>query len=238
MIDMSARSPAAERDLNRPAAQQDRPVGHAHDVHPVVVAVARTAAAEEVLHLLDDDTADRLTGPRRDRTASAHALLRLLLAEVTGTPPQEHSLDRWCTTCGGPHGKPVLRHPHLHVGVASTPGTVVAAVTNAGALGIDVETVAATDFPGFADVALAPGELATTRPERARAWVRKEAALKATGHGLTVDPRRVDVRASLTAWPAAVRLADVAMGADLACAVGVVGHCRLEVTLVERTLRD
>lgn len=205
-------------------------------MHPVVVAVARTAPADDVLHLLDDDTIGRLTGPRRDRSASAHALLRLLLAELTGTPPQDHSLDRWCTTCGGPHGKPVLRHPRLHVGVATTAGTVAAVVTDAGAVGVDLETVAATDFVGFADVALGPGEVADTASERARAWVRKEAALKATGLGLTVDPRRVDVRASLTAWPAAVRLADVAVPPDLACAVGVVGHSRLDVRLVERPL--
>lgn len=211
-------------------------MGHAHVVHPVVLAVARTAPADDVLHLLDDDTVGRLTGPRRDRSASAHALLRLLLAELTGTPPQDHSLDRWCTTCGGPHGKPVLRHPLLHVGVATTAGTVAAAVTDAGPVGVDLETVAAADFAGFAGVALGPGEVARTAAERARAWVRKEAVLKATGLGLTVDPRRVDVRASLTAWPEAVRLADVAVRPDLACAVAVVGHNRLDVRLVERPL--
>lgn len=203
---------------------------------PVFVAVARIAPADGLLHLLDDDTVGRLTAPRRDRSASAHALLRLLLAELTGTPPQDHSLDRWCTSCGGPHGKPVLRHPLLHAGVATTPSTVAAAVTEAGAVGVDLEEVAAADFDGFDGVALGPGEVADTASQRARAWVRKEAVLKATGFGLTVDPRRVDVRASLAAWPAPTRLADVAVHRDLACAVAVVGHSRLDVRPVELSL--
>lgn len=203
---------------------------------PVTVAVAPVVAADDVLHLLDDDTISRLTPPRRDRSASAHALLRLLLEELTGTAPQEHTLDRWCSICGGPHGKPVLRHPRLHVGVATTSGAVVAAATEADPLGVDLEVVAATGFSGFADVVLGPGETARTPSERARAWVRKEAVLKATGLGLTVDPRRVDVRASLTAWPEPVRVEDVSVGSELACAVAVAGHHRLDVRLVARTL--
>lgn len=197
----------------------------------VVVAIADVVPAGEVLHLLDLPTRDRLVHRSRDRTASAHALLRLLLTELTGTPPHEHAFDRWCGACGGPHGKPVLRHPDLHAGLASTERLVIAAVTAAGAVGVDVETVAHTDFADFASTALAPGEHAECLDDRARAWTRKEAVLKAIGTGLTLDPRRIDVRASLVPWPQAVRVQDVAVGPGHAAAVAVVGHGRPLISL-------
>ncbi|MCY7364679.1 MAG: 4'-phosphopantetheinyl transferase superfamily protein [Frankiaceae bacterium] len=65
------------------------------------------------------------------------------------------------------------------------------AVSAAGPVGVDIEQVSGTAFDGFAEVALAPPERDGTPTERARAWTRKEADLKARGTGLTVDPRTV-----------------------------------------------
>jgi 4'-phosphopantetheinyl transferase len=56
--------------------------------------------------------------------------------------------------------------------------------------------VAATDFDGFAGWRSGPQEQDGPPAARARAWVRKEAVLKATGSGLATDPRTVDVRGS------------------------------------------
>jgi 4'-phosphopantetheinyl transferase len=171
--------------------------------------------------------------PPTDAAASAHALLRLLLTECTGLPPAAHVLVRRCARCGGAHGKPLLQSPSLHVSLAYVPGAVAVAVTGAGPVGVDLERLPATDFDGFGDVVLAPGETATTPAERARLWTRKEAVLKATGHGLTVDPRTVDVRGS-TALGA--HLYDVELPGALAGAVAVLCAQRPVLQVEERSL--
>ena len=59
---------------------------------------------------------------------------------------------------------------------------------------------------------------------RARLWVRKEAALKADGRGLSVDPRTVDVRRQPVVLPGGVvQVSDIAVPDGWAGAVAVVG---------------
>lgn len=99
-----------------------------------------------------------------------------------------------------------------------------------------METLAHTDFDGFCETVLAPGERADTVAERARAWTRKEAVLKAVGTGLSVDPRHVDVRASLVSWPAIVRVQDVAVDDDHRAAVAVVGSLEPSLDLRPMTV--
>lgn len=153
-----------------------------------------------------------------DLRAAAEALLQRLLVEVTG---DRQPVVRRCPRCGGPHGRPELPGLPLHASLSRTPGRVAAAVSGAGPVGVDVETVERTGFDGFAAVALAPGERAADLPARARAWTRKEAVLKAAGTGLRVDPRTVDVRDDrlVDPWPA--RLVDVPVPAGTACAAAV-----------------
>mgnify|MGYP003734360531 CR=1 FL=1 len=148
-----------------------------------------------------------------------------------------------CRLCGSAeHGKPfVVGHPDLAVSSSTAGHLTLVALTTAGALGVDIEEVAATDFEGFDDVALEPSECAhldglTAQPllhARARLWTRKEAILKATGHGLAIDPRSVQVTGpdeppALAAWTAAtpapspVRLADIVLpGEAYAASVAV-----------------
>jgi phosphopantetheinyl transferase len=93
-----------------------------------------------------------------------------------------------------------MRHP-AQVSIARAGDLSVVALTDAGRVGVDVEAEGAADFAGFADVALHARERDTSEGDPTRAWVRKEALLKAYGLGLVVDPR--DIRLDddgLVAW--------------------------------------
>lgn len=143
----------------------------------------------------------------QDRFATSRALLRAGVGTWMGVSPGEVTVRTVCGVCGGSdHGRPVVpltggaaRPPQLSVTHAAE--VVAVALSEAGPVGIDVEPCR-EPFAGFDDVALGPAEVAAMRvlspaaatAARLRAWVRKEAVLKATGAGLTADPREVVVR--------------------------------------------
>jgi 4'-phosphopantetheinyl transferase len=223
------------------------------------------AAGRGAASLLDDDERGRLAvlhhAEARDRFVAAHALARLVLGRVTGTPPEALRFARTCRRCGGhDHGKPALvaeaGDAVARFSLSGAGDRVVVAVAGAGPMGlagpvgVDVEPVDEAALAGVDEVALSPAErraLArepTSRRAAARAtwWVRKEAVLKATGHGLSVDPAGVVVTGPgepprLLAWPSApsppgpapaafpddVWMADVDLGAGWACAVAGLG---------------
>jgi 4'-phosphopantetheinyl transferase len=202
----------------------------------LLVVRAAPVPASQVLHLLDDATTARLAGPRRDLRASAHALLRLVLSELTGAEPAAHRFSLHCAACGGAHGKPVLEHPSLHVSLTATGPVVAVAISGAGPVGVDAEQLDRVAFAGFADVALGPGERARDAAARARAWTRKEAVLKAAGVGLTVDPREVDVSRAPVSWPVPTTVLDVPSPYGTACSAAVLGHVRVDLHVAERVL--
>jgi 4'-phosphopantetheinyl transferase len=205
----------------------------------LLVVLAAPVVAERVVHLLDDATRGRLVGPRRDLRASAHALLRLVLTGLTGTEPRDHRLAVRCRTCGeAAHGKPVLEHPVLHVSLSASRTAVAVAVSGAAPVGVDVEQVDLAAFDGFTGVVLGAGEQADDAAARARAWTRKEAVLKATGHGLAVDPREVDVSRDQVHRPERAELLDVPSPAGTACSAAVLGARRPHLRVEERSLRD
>lgn len=210
------------------------------------------------------EAADRL------RLAASRALLRHALAETTGIPTDDQRFFRRCDVCGGPHGKPRLVPPGLDLPTAAadraqistaswaTPNAnishsgdvVVLALHATRPVGVDVEEIGGADFAGFEQVALTPGEARqlAALPEtdgpaaRTRWWVRKEAILKATGHGLAVEPSRLAVsapheRPRLLTWsvpgtPAPeVALADVPLDGPYAATVAALGRSRIAVTL-------
>ena len=86
-----------------------------------------------------------------------------------------------------------MGHPVLHVSLSRTRDLVAVAVSTDAPVGVDVERVADTGFEGFDAVATHPTEQTRDLDDRARAvsWVREEAALKALGTGLLVDPGRL-----------------------------------------------
>jgi 4'-phosphopantetheinyl transferase len=149
--------------------------------------------------------------------AAGHVLARSALAGLLGVPPADLRFDRTCPTCGAQHGRPLLEGAVLHLSLTRTASTVAVATSESAPVGVDVEVISGTDFPGFADTALHPDERAAVevadRPTRLRqravAWARKEAALKAAGVGLAVDP------ASMRTPESGIRTRLVALGVDV-----------------------
>lgn len=124
-----------------------------------------------------------------------HLLARSRIGLLLGRPPESLRFDRTCPDCGRQHGRPLLvDDPGLHLSLSRTGSVVALALSRSGPVGIDVEQVDGAQFEGFGDVALHAHERAATDGDPsdaasdAASWVRKEAALKALGVGLRVDP--------------------------------------------------
>jgi len=182
----------------------------------------------------------------RARFVAAHALLRLLVGARWRVDPAAVAVTATCRRCQGAHGRPVVDpppgRPALHVSVAHAGERVVVAVTDVGPVGVDVEEESGAGFSGFVDVALAPSEqrwlarspLDRQLAGRTRTWVRKEAVLKATGDGLSTDPRDLTVsppthQPRLIAWPdgsvepSMVHLTDLELGRGYSACAALLG---------------
>lgn len=156
--------------------------------------------------LLDDSEQRRAAAIRNDHTqrrfVSAHAMLRILVGQQIGWEPKDLRFGN-----AGQHGKPELVYPpiRVHFNIATAGDRVVCAVTESGPVGVDVESheviEEADAAGGIEQVLLTPAEREVLYefPHRAGAltrwWVRKEALLKATGEGLTIDPPRLEMSA-------------------------------------------
>lgn len=111
-------------------------------------------------------------------SAVSPSTLARLVADSAGTASDDIRVVHACRSCGSDqHGK-----PHVVVGAGATPqylslsrsgGRAVVAVTDVGPVGVDIETIESSDH-----------DLTT--------WVRTESLVKATGHGVTIDPDLVD----------------------------------------------
>lgn len=162
---------------------------------------------------LDPATAARVQAMARpidrDRTTLAHGLLRHLVAASTGEAPSAVHIVRRCESCGATdHGKPALatgphgEPPALAFNLAHSGDVVIVALSAPGTpVGVDVESIT-PDFDWepsrrhvFTDEDWARTEQAPD-PSAARfaLWARKEAAAKATGHGLSIDLTGVTVQ--------------------------------------------
>ncbi|MGH2770228.1 MAG: 4'-phosphopantetheinyl transferase family protein, partial [Actinomycetota bacterium] len=183
----------------------------------------------------------------RDRSIASRALLRITLAGYLERSPRELTIVRSCGRCGQPHGKPRLLSPPadaIQFSVAHAADRLVMAFTIDDAVGVDVEE-ASKDFPveEIAPEVLTPVELTafSTLPPDARrtaffvSWTRKEAVVKATGHGLAVPLRSFEVSAahepaSLRSWPPDPRLdgqvclRDLDAGSGYAAALATIGR--------------
>jgi 4'-phosphopantetheinyl transferase len=208
-----------------------------------VTAAATTAS----LDVREREALNRLSRAEdRARYVAAHALLRLLVARTWRIEPAAVAVTASCSRCHSAHGRPIVTpppgRPALHVSVAHAGDRVVVAATQLGPVGVDVEESSSVRFAGFADVALAASEqrsLAHLPSDqqmqgRTRMWVRKEAVLKATGDGLSVDPRDLVVSAPtqeprLLAWrdrqiePSMVQLTDLELGSSYAACAALLG---------------
>jgi 4'-phosphopantetheinyl transferase len=159
----------------------------------------------------------------RRRLTAAAAVAGLVLGAHAGRPPARLDIDRTCPHCGRPHGKPRIADlPDLHFSVSHSADRVVVAVSRDGPVGVDVEEVGSWDAADLDEVAmltLAPEERAVLyrAPKGARAavftayWTRKEAAVKATGAGLTTALEDILVSPPASA-PRVLRWGDAAAG--------------------------
>ena len=100
-------------------------------------------------------------------------------------------LSKVCPECGGPHGPVRLSTAGLRGAVAYAGTIAVAAVTDLPGSGFGIDAEAAVD--PRRDTAGLRGVLGPGSEPSVRDWVRVEAALKATGRGLRIDPATVVV---------------------------------------------
>lgn len=140
---------------------------------------------------------DRLAAPaRRLELAAAHALVRLAVANVTNTSPEQWRVRRDSV------GRPIVEGPveGMHVSVTHTPGLVACLVARGRDVGVDAEQVSPrVPYMRIAEQVFSPGELAELRrlEDAARIdrffllWSVKEALAKARGDGEPLD--RIEV---------------------------------------------
>jgi 4'-phosphopantetheinyl transferase len=162
----------------------------------------------------------------RDRFVVAHALLRILLGRRLGVPPAAVALTDT--------GKPRLAGPSRghEFSLSHSGRRVVVAIAASTPVGVDVERVSDDrDLDVLIERVLGAGERSALAglvgPARReafyRCWVRKEATVKATGHGLRVPLAEVTVSgpkepAALVRWsgddagPSGIQLHDLDAG--------------------------
>ena len=135
-----------------------------------------------------------------DRFLAARAFVKAVLSRYTGTSP-----DR-VTLTPGVNGKPTLadgqQPADVTFNLSHSRARVAVVVARAMPVGVDIEDMdPRLDVASLARFALSPREhgqlMALAAQARIdfflRAWVRKEAVLKASGTGLLVEPSRIEV---------------------------------------------
>jgi phosphopantetheinyl transferase len=170
----------------------------------VLVALAPDRPEElgRALEILTDEERDRIARFRRAADAASfaagRALVRLALAERVGAAPGELVFDTWCEVHASPHGKRRLVEPttELDFSLSRAGARLMLAIADV-PVGVDVELRDRDVEAGVARIAFADDERAELEDAGPGAflacWTRKEAVLKALGHGLAVDPKSVSV---------------------------------------------
>jgi 4'-phosphopantetheinyl transferase len=145
----------------------------------------------------------------------ANAALRAIVAMRLGRDV-ELELD--------PRGKPQLASRELEVSVSHSGELALIAISDAGAIGVDVEQVRPLrDARAFTRRFFSAAEAAEAGDELARIvriWCRKEALLKARGIGLVMPLAAVDVRGSPPGW----FIADLDVAPGYAAAIARAGE--------------
>lgn len=182
----------------------------------------------------------------------ADRLLREEVSHALGLPEHLVRPGRLCPSCGSAaHGRPVLAplpgRSAPDVGVSRAGPVTVVALSTVGAVGVDVERSDAAGFEGFGAVALHPSEESASAQARTVTWVRKEALLKATGHGLLLDPAHVRISEpgappALLDWPGPgpaprVWMYDVATAPGHVTTVAVLSPVRPPAPVIRREAR-
>jgi 4'-phosphopantetheinyl transferase len=131
----------------------------------------------------------------RDGKRTSRVLLRTAVGVTLDVSPEALHLQRHCHACSGPHGAPLVLGHDIEVSLSHTAGVVAVALHASTPVGVDVEAIGTIfDEPATAPRILSPEELGQanfTPSDLAMIWTRKEALLKASGHGLAVAPSSV-----------------------------------------------
>ncbi|MDX1994665.1 MAG: 4'-phosphopantetheinyl transferase superfamily protein [bacterium] len=138
----------------------------------------------------------------RQRFVMARGMLRLALGQQLDLPPAELRFTY------GTRGKPTLSGAAAHFNLAHSGDVLLLGVTDAGAIGVDVEQL--RPLPHLVRMAhdnFSPGEAAALfalPPEQQETvflhiWTRKEAFIKATGDGFKCPLASFDVALDLPA---------------------------------------
>lgn len=129
----------------------------------------------------------------RDRFTTAWSLARRTLAELTGVAPAELEFVRSCEHCGHPaHGRPRLAAGGLSFNLSHSGDRVLLAVCDTGQVGVDVEATG-RDITRLARRVLHPADPRPAAGDLLRIWVRKEAIVKASGHGLALPMSGIEL---------------------------------------------
>jgi 4'-phosphopantetheinyl transferase len=159
---------------------------------------------------------------RRWQDRQARILGRLLLRAGLARLGLDAGLDAWTRDAAG---RPRIAGLATDFNISHCAGLALCAIRPAGQVGVDVEPLVLRDPEGLR-LGFGPEEWteiqAAADPERTllRLWTAKEAALKADGRGLGVEPANVDargaeVRVGGTVW----RVARPDVGAGWICAL-------------------
>jgi 4'-phosphopantetheinyl transferase len=206
-----------------------------------------------LLVLLDADEQERFIALRqpidRNRFLVACSLTRLALASYLDLAPAMIRISRTCPTCRRPHGKPRLTPPApapIELSVSHSGNRIAVEFAWGRAVGVDVEQLR----PDVPVDKLAWHVLTAQEAEQLRGvdgaertagfltyWTRKEAVLKALGHGLAVDLRSFSVSGpgeppQLSSWPpqpalrTELSLHDLNPGTGYVGSLAVIGDCR------------
>jgi 4'-phosphopantetheinyl transferase len=191
--------------------------------------------------LLDDGERDRyarfMRAEDKARFVTGRFLARTVLAEATGRPPHDLHFTTGCPHCGDAHGKPRLPGSGLDFSLSHSGDRVLLVLVEGAEVGADVEQESDRDVDSLSRMVLtaAEAEVLRTMADRKRGfhayWSRKEALLKATGHGLAAPMTAIHVSGpdeppEVVAWEgeaavSPVRLADLDAGPGYAASAAV-----------------
>ncbi|KFM99029.1 4'-phosphopantetheinyl transferase [Bacillus clarus] len=138
----------------------------------------------------------------RARFVIGCVISRLVLGEQLTMSPLQVPIDRTCSVCKLPHGRPQLPEGMPQLSVSHSGERIGVAFTLSTPVGIDVEQMTSNiDVITMATGVLTDIEIAQVMKlpsERKREgfltyWTRKEAILKATGEGLMISPADLTV---------------------------------------------
>jgi len=219
------------RRVQRRTERRDSVAGH---VPGLTVWVARpsSGARKDDRALLAPTELERMYrlvhAADQDRFSVAWALTRRTLGGLLGIDPRRLRFDRSCALCGDDqHGKPRLLDGALEFSIAHAADRVLLAVADRIPVGVDVEPADALVAEAAALVRHA-SEHDVEGAELVRLWVRKEAVLKATGHGLARPMTDFGVRVA----PDGMFLTDLALGENYVAALAARSDRELDLTVV------